>query len=121
MVTAANGEEALRLFEERRSEIALVVSDLEMPKLGGLELCRRLREYGRAVPFACASGFAALQPKERDALPPGVSFIQKPWTMEEFARTVRAGAGRAARGVLIAIAPAAARRAGTWTEWRSRW
>lgn len=89
VVAAADGEEALRLFEERRAEIALVVSDLEMPKLGGLELCRQLRERGSAVRFVCASGFGALQLQERDALPPDVSFIQKPWTMEEFARTVR--------------------------------
>lgn len=42
------------------------------------------------MPFVCASGFGALQLQEREALPPDVSCIQKPWTIEEFARAVRA-------------------------------
>ncbi|WP_405078915.1 response regulator transcription factor [Paenibacillus chitinolyticus] len=40
--TAHNGEEALRLAEER--DYSLIVLDLMMPKVDGIEVCRRLRQ-----------------------------------------------------------------------------
>lgn len=48
VVQAADGEEALRLFEESRPD--LVVLDLMLPKLGGVEVCRRMRAE-RRVPL----------------------------------------------------------------------
>ena len=46
---AGNGEEALRVAEEERAggrEIDLVLTDVVMPKLGGVDLARRLEESG---------------------------------------------------------------------------
>jgi CheY-like chemotaxis protein len=40
-VVAADGDEALRAALERRPD--LVISDIHMPELGGLELTRRMR------------------------------------------------------------------------------
>jgi two-component system KDP operon response regulator KdpE len=41
--TAIDGEEASRIFEDRGGELDLIVTDLNMPKMGGLELVRRIR------------------------------------------------------------------------------
>ncbi len=51
VVTTANGEDALRVAEERRP--ALVILDVEMPKLTGLEVTRELRanEATREIPI----------------------------------------------------------------------
>ncbi len=45
VVLAGDGEEALRLYRRERPD--LVVLDLMLPKLGGLEVCRRLGVEGR--------------------------------------------------------------------------
>jgi DNA-binding response OmpR family regulator len=45
VVSAADGEEALRLYRRERPD--LVVLDLMLPKLGGIEVCRRLGAEGR--------------------------------------------------------------------------
>lgn len=42
-VVALDGEEALRLFDEHESDIAMVLLDVMMPKVDGFEVCRRLR------------------------------------------------------------------------------
>ena len=41
VVQAADGEEALRLFD--KTQVDLVVLDIMLPKLDGLEVCKRLR------------------------------------------------------------------------------
>ena len=48
VVQAVDGEEALRLFDPRT--IDLVVLDIMLPKLDGLEVCKRLRAAS-AVPI----------------------------------------------------------------------
>jgi DNA-binding response OmpR family regulator len=45
VVPAADGEEALRLY--RRERPGLVVLDLMLPKLSGIEVCRRIQSEGR--------------------------------------------------------------------------
>ena len=42
-VVALDGEEALRLFDEHEPDIAMVLLDVMMPKVDGVEVCRRLR------------------------------------------------------------------------------
>lgn len=55
LVTALDGMDALRLLERLRPD--LIVSDVEMPRLGGLGLARRLRadERLRAIPIIIVS------------------------------------------------------------------
>lgn len=40
VVTANDGEQALNLYQENRKNISVIVSDVEMPKMDGLYLCR---------------------------------------------------------------------------------
>lgn len=65
VVTASNGEEALRKARERRPD--LVVLDIMMPGMDGLEVCRRLRqdEELHDVPILMLS--AKGRPVDRDA------------------------------------------------------
>jgi two-component system cell cycle sensor histidine kinase/response regulator CckA len=55
VLTAANGQQALALLEEHE-EVALVVSDLVMPEMGGQALFHALRERGLDLPVVMLSG-----------------------------------------------------------------
>jgi len=56
VVTAANGMDALAALQA--DSFDLVITDWKMPKLDGMELIRRLRESGLAMPIIILSGFA---------------------------------------------------------------
>lgn len=49
---AVDGQDALNKFD---ANVALVISDLNMPKVRGIDLLRRLREQGFQVPFILRS------------------------------------------------------------------
>lgn len=53
--TAANGEEALALCRE--SAVSLLVSDIRMPRIDGLELCSRLGELEQTPEIILVSGY----------------------------------------------------------------
>lgn len=53
--TAENGAEALDKFNAR-GDIGLVISDMNMPGMDGLELFRLLRQTGTKVPFILLTG-----------------------------------------------------------------
>jgi diguanylate cyclase (GGDEF)-like protein len=48
VLTAENGEQALQAVEERRPDLLLL--DVSMPGMDGLEVCRRIQEQGRTAP-----------------------------------------------------------------------
>jgi CheY-like chemotaxis protein len=55
VLTAANGQQALAILEEH-GEVALVVSDLVMPEMGGQALFHALKERGLDLPVVMLSG-----------------------------------------------------------------
>jgi two-component system KDP operon response regulator KdpE len=84
---AAEGEAALELFGDWKP--GLVVTDLSMPNMGGLELCRRLRAISN-VPIIVLS----VKGDERikvEALDAGADdYVTKPFGMDELLARVRA-------------------------------
>lgn len=57
VLEAANGHDALSLVEARGSEIKLVVSDMVMPGMGGMELVSRLRTISPKIPVLLMTGY----------------------------------------------------------------
>jgi two-component system, cell cycle sensor histidine kinase and response regulator CckA len=58
VVTAVDGEEGLRFFEELRACIILVLTDVTMPKMNGLELASRVLRIDSQLPVLFISGKA---------------------------------------------------------------
>jgi len=52
---AADGEQALRLIETRQPDVAVL--DIRMPKLGGIEILRKLAEAKNALPVILFTGY----------------------------------------------------------------
>jgi two-component system, cell cycle sensor histidine kinase and response regulator CckA len=56
VIQAANGREALAVLEQRADEIALVLSDLVMPEMGGQALFHAMQQRGLDLPVVMLSG-----------------------------------------------------------------
>jgi PAS domain S-box-containing protein len=84
VVPVGDGEEALARFAaEGPAAWALVVSDVVMPRIDGVELVRRLRAAAPALPAVLTSGYTADALETPGGLPPGVAFLEKPATRDE--------------------------------------
>jgi len=89
VLAAPDGHEALRVFAERRHEIALVILDMVMPKLSGREVFRRLKEIDPNVRVLLSSGYSA-DGEAQAILNEGViGFVQKPYMMNDLAQAVK--------------------------------
>ncbi len=86
---AADGEEALDVFVRHRDEIALVLSDVGLPKTSGIDVFKKLIEIDPHVKVILASGF--FEPDLKSSLQKlGVrGFIQKPYSNEVVLRRIR--------------------------------
>jgi CheY-like chemotaxis protein/two-component sensor histidine kinase len=90
VIACRDGEEALREFRQHAKEIALVLSDAVMPKLGGRDLHRAIcQEFGE-LPFLICSGYAAqtIEPEFFDH--PLRGFLSKPFNEHSLQSAVRA-------------------------------
>jgi two-component system cell cycle sensor histidine kinase/response regulator CckA len=85
VIVASNGEAALELLEQRGREVALVISDMSMPRLGGPELFKEARSRGHNMRFLFSSGYAP----SVQAVLSDVPFLAKPWTYDELASKVQ--------------------------------
>ena len=79
-LTAADGVEGLALFKKHQAEIALVLLDLTMPRMGGEETLAHIRVIAPQLPVILTSGYnesaiPALASDER------VCFLQKPFSL----------------------------------------
>lgn len=75
VLEASNGAEALRMAHE--NDVALIISDIVMPEMGGYELCRSIKSDP-----ALAGVRVILVSGETNAPPPGTgtdAFLQKPF------------------------------------------
>jgi CheY-like chemotaxis protein len=94
---ARDGAHALAL--EAAWQPDLVVSDVRMPVLDGLEMARRMRQRRPTLPFVFVTGSA--QDVERAGLARAL-LIDKPVSQARFLAAVASFAGRRARGAMAA-------------------
>ena len=85
---AANGRQALALFERYHDEIALVISDMVMPAMSGFQLYTKLREVEPDIKMVIVTGYP-FDEQDRTLLSQGiVGWVQKPFMMEQIATAV---------------------------------
>jgi signal transduction histidine kinase len=97
VVLASSGEEAVRLFTAERGKIDLVILDMIMPGLNGLETLKRLREVAPDIRVLLSSGYSP-EGTRAEALERGaVGFIHKPYRVADLSTAVR-GALSSGRG-----------------------
>jgi CheY-like chemotaxis protein len=96
VLSAANGEEALKLAEQLAEPIDVVVTDVVMPKLGGPELVRNLRAVRPTIKVLYLTGYSADAFGPSGAPPDGDALLQKPFAQSALCARVAQVLARAA-------------------------
>jgi CheY-like chemotaxis protein len=89
VLSARNGVEALRLVKEYGGPMDLVLTDLIMPHMGGLELADLLRHVKPGLRVVFMSGYTDAILRQKGDLPEGYPFLAKPFTPDALGRIVR--------------------------------
>ncbi|GMU91819.1 MAG: hypothetical protein AMXMBFR4_08770 [Candidatus Hydrogenedentota bacterium] len=86
---ARTGEGALRVCDLYKGTIQLVLADVVMPSISGLELAKRLRQTRPDTRILFMSGYTGKGVLAQGPLSSNVPFLQKPFTPDALLRAVR--------------------------------
>jgi len=88
IIKASNGSEALDLFRKHRQRIDLVLLDLILPRISGIDLYDKLKAVDPRVKVLLSSGYS-LAGQAEDLLHRGChGFIQKPYDIHQLASKI---------------------------------
>ncbi|MBL9169620.1 MAG: sigma-54-dependent Fis family transcriptional regulator [Verrucomicrobiales bacterium] len=91
ITTAASGEEAIDLL--KRKEFSLMVSDVRMPGISGLEALRLAREINASLPILLVTAFADIREAVSAMRDGAVNYLSKPIDLDELLNSVQRATG----------------------------
>ncbi len=80
---ASSAKDGLRLFQEKKDEIDLVIVDLLMPDMNGKECYEELRKIHPTIPIILSTGINDAARKEGLKHLQVIGFLEKPYNMEK--------------------------------------
>ena len=86
---ADNGQTALRFFEEKSSQVDLVLTDIVMPEMDGIELAKKLHHLAPKTPILFMSGYLDEVLNSHAFDPNSMPMLKKPFGAEELVRRVK--------------------------------
>ena len=89
VTAAANPIEALRLVEEKKLKLDMVITDIVMPEMNGMELVDHLRNRMPDFRVLYMSGYTDHSIINKGILSSDTHYIQKPFTKANFGGTIR--------------------------------
>jgi two-component system cell cycle sensor histidine kinase/response regulator CckA len=89
VLTAGDGVEAIDQFEAHWKEIALVVSDMDLPRLDGSEAFSMMKLKDPSVKVILVSGYLEPQFKSELLRSGAKDFVQKPYAPSEVLKKMR--------------------------------
>lgn len=81
LLVACNGEEGLELYKAHRPE--LVISDIQMPKMDGLLLCKHILEIDAATKIILTTAFSEESHIKSAGKLSVVSYLKKPISLDQ--------------------------------------
>ena len=85
--TAANGMEGLQVVRE--ADLDLVITDMQMPEMDGMQLLRHVKELNKELPVLMITAYAQVE-KAVEAMQAGAfSYLAKPFSNDELIVTIQ--------------------------------
>ena len=89
VLEAADSKLAIEIADRYDGDIALLLTDVVLPKVGGPTLAKRLLQRRSGMKVLYMSGYANDAIVDGGVLKPGTAFLQKPFAAKELAKKVR--------------------------------
>jgi CheY-like chemotaxis protein len=86
--TATDGEQALEVYQRQAEAIDVVLLDIGLPKITGLDVLRKLRQKNRNVNVVVASGYLDPDLKSEIADLGVQHFVDKPYRFDQLVETL---------------------------------
>ncbi len=86
---ADGGAEAREQLQKAPAAFDLVVTDVNMPGMSGLDLLRAAHALNAGLRFVVISGFLSELERAKGELPAGVETLPKPFTLDQIRQAVR--------------------------------
>jgi len=88
-LVAKSGNEALKIYQQKKGRISLVILDMIMPEMGGGETYDRLKAINPEIKVLLSTGYS-INGQAAEILKRGCNgFIQKPFNMEELSQKIK--------------------------------
>jgi len=89
VITASNGIEALELIKSRGLKVDLLITDVVMPQMGGVELARKVRATLPDISVLFTSGYPNNRITQNGKLETRINFLQKPYSIQGLTKKIR--------------------------------
>lgn len=90
VLDAADGAAALTLLQDPTNTVDLIVTDVQMPNVSGLELARTVQRSAQPIPMVFMSGYAGLEDADLQELSAMGPIVAKPFTQDALLQVIRA-------------------------------
>ena len=89
VIEAENGEEAVQIFLQNQNTIDLLLFDLIMPKMNGLEACAEIQKLRPGIKALIASGYLPELQEKKTVPENGICMVEKPYNPKALLQKVR--------------------------------
>jgi signal transduction histidine kinase/ActR/RegA family two-component response regulator len=90
VLTATSGEEALKIYNNRPESIDLVITDMTMPKMTGIDMASKMLQIRPDLAIILCSGFSETIARKKAEMVGIQNFLTKPILYKELSATVKA-------------------------------
>ena len=94
VISASSGLVALERLQDSRPDV--ILSDIKMPDLDGLELLKKIREYDQTISVVIMTGYGTIDMAVQTLKNGAYDFLQKPFDKDHIVRVIRNGLERTA-------------------------
>ncbi len=89
VLLAANGKEIVELFNINADEVSLVITDIVMPKMSGIDAAKKIRLINSEIPIIFATGYDKKRPAHSSEEIENSISISKPFSIGQLSQLIR--------------------------------